>query len=226
LSGAVTHPGASVCSRSSDMVAWPRRTGFWSGEPRDSGRAHFVNRGPSPRGPLTQKAVSAACCACGRSFRDGPRVSGASGRPPATAALKPLGIHRSLLGLAICAVCPRRSYARRLEAFKNGTGASQALLSGQTTLRMHVVVLRRAFRCPGKACRSSFAPAGKAVRHGLSGPGGPAARVPCGTASGPGRGPPKKVQEKYSTRRQPRPQIRPTWKNDAKPGRGAPVPER
>jgi hypothetical protein len=132
---------------------------------------------------LGRKAACASGAACrapaSESLWDGPLVSGAGGRPPATAALSRSGDPCAPPRTGDMCLRARDAHDRvDSKHLNNHTGSSQALLSGQTTLRMQPVGPRgRCFDAPEKPGDPPLARPANPVGHGLCGPGGCARRT-------------------------------------------------
>ena len=164
---------ANVCCQTrSGIVACPHRTEPGSAH-TGSGLAHFVYRDPSPQGPHHhKKAFGAACRApTGVSFRDGPLAGGTTGRPPATATISRSGGPWVPPSTGDMYGGTRDAQARvDLKHLNNEPTSSQALLSGQTTLRRHPVGLPEGrLDAPERHSDPSFGRPGKPARHRLSG---------------------------------------------------------
>jgi hypothetical protein len=113
-----------------------------------------------------------------------------SGRPPATATISRSGGPWVPPSTGDMCGGTRDAQARvDLKHLNNEPTSSQALLSGQTTLRRHVVGLREGrLDAPERHSDPAFGRPGKPVRHGLSGRGGPARPALPRACSGPPAG--------------------------------------
>ena len=113
-----------------------------------------------------------------------------SGRPPATATISRSGGPWVPPSTGDMYGGTRDAQARvDLKHLNNEPTPSQALLSGQTTLRRHVVGLREGrLDAPERHSDPSFGRPAKPVRHGLSGRGGPARPAPPRAGAGPPAG--------------------------------------